>query len=98
MLAEINVQSKDSTLYFGVKKSVPLTANISPEARDLLYREVREFSRQGQRRIPLGKFLSALILYSRDMGDWEEIADDVKEELNREIDERRKRDRERKRK
>jgi hypothetical protein len=79
-----------------MEKNLAINASISPAAHEKLYRFAREFSERGGR-LPLGKVLSAMILYFDEMSDWQDIADDIRSEIDRESDERRKRDRERKR-
>jgi hypothetical protein len=78
------------------KDSVPLSVNITPEAREILYRRARYVVMEGERP-PIGQVLSAMLEYVEEMGYWDEIESDTAQNLRSRIAKRRKRDRERKR-
>jgi hypothetical protein len=78
------------------KNSVPLTVRISPEARKRLD-EVASRIVGSEERLPLGRIIDAMVLWFFDENEWEDIVLEVREDLEREREERKARDRERKR-
>jgi hypothetical protein len=79
-----------------VKKTVPISANISPKAKELLYWFARSLVDKGQDP-PIGRVLTAMILDFEEMGNWVEIEDTIRDDLKRQAEERRRKDRDRKR-
>ena len=76
--------------------TVPLTVNISPAARKILDRVACRIVYDERDRLPLGRMISAMILWFQDNDKWEGIQATIRADFAREAQERRKRDRERK--
>jgi hypothetical protein len=78
------------------EKTVLLTCRITPESRKLLYDKAEGLVQPGDR-LPIGRMISFMIQYFEQMGEWGEIEDDVREVLAEELQARKQKDRERKR-
>jgi hypothetical protein len=79
-------------------KKVPLSVSISEEARKILEREAAPLADGDGDRVPLGDLLTELIRYFDDVDDnWEELREDIIFNRSQKVQERRRRDRERKR-
>jgi hypothetical protein len=78
--------------------SVPLTANIKPEARKILDRVACGVVYNEGDRLPIGRILREIIFWFEDHNAWSEIEKTILADRAREDHNRRVRDRERKRK
>jgi hypothetical protein len=77
--------------------TVQITARISPKSRDILVREASGLLNNAKSRLSVGEILDALILYTEELNEWEEIADLVRSERRGQREFRLAKDRERKR-
>jgi hypothetical protein len=77
-------------------KSVPLTVRINPESKKILYQQAERLAKPGER-APVGRVITQMIEYF-DTDDWDDIFNFTLGEIEDEIAERKRRDRERKRK
>jgi hypothetical protein len=77
--------------------TIQITARISPKSYDILMREASRLRNNAKSRLPVGEILDALILYTEEMNDWEDIADDAKSQRESRREGRLAKDRDRKR-
>jgi hypothetical protein len=77
--------------------AVALTVRITPDARKILEREANNIMYGEKGRLPLGRMITAMILWFEDNKEWVEIKDAVRDEWGREAQARRVRDHQRKR-
>ena len=86
--------------YFQGMKSeeqVPISVNISLEARKILEKRAQKIVHDEGDQLPLGRVITAMVLWFEEREWWEEIQQEIRADFAREAQERRKRDRERKR-
>jgi hypothetical protein len=76
---------------------VPLTVRITPEARKILQRVAKSIVCDEEDRLPLGRMITAMIVWFEENTEWDEIKDAILAEWGREVQKRRVRDRQRKR-
>jgi hypothetical protein len=77
--------------------TVPLTVRITGEARQCLERAACRIVYDERDRLPLGRLVTAMVLWFEDNNGWQALQKEIRADLAREQHERRKRDRERKR-
>src|SRR6516225_7525919 len=75
----------------------PLTVRIAPEARKILDRVATSLVYDEKDRLPLGRIVTAIIMFLQQNGRWDAIKEIIRADFAREAHERRIRDRERKR-
>ena len=75
----------------------PLTVRIAPEARKILDRVATSLVYDEKDRLPLGRIVTAIIMFLQENGGWDAIKEIIRADFAREAHERRVRDRERKR-
>jgi hypothetical protein len=78
-------------------KNQLLAVRVDPEARKILERVACKVVYHEDDRLPLGKIITAMILWFEDNVEWEEIEEAVRADWDREVAERKRRDRKRKR-
>jgi hypothetical protein len=76
---------------------IPLTVRITPDARKILQRAANSIVRDEEERLPLGRMITAMIVWFEENTEWAEIKDAILAEWGREAQKRRVRDRQRKR-
>ena len=74
-----------------------LTVRIAPEARKILDRVANSLVYDEKDRLPLGRIVTAIIMFLQQNGCWDAIKEIIRADFAREAHERRVRDRERKR-
>jgi hypothetical protein len=77
--------------------TVQITARISTKSRDILMREASRLLNNAKSRLPVGEILDALISYTEELNEWDEIADWVQSERKGQRKLRLAKDRDRKR-
>jgi hypothetical protein len=78
-------------------ETIPLTVRITPNARKIMERVADSIVYDKKERLPLGRMITAMILWFEDNTEWAEIKDAILAEWGREAQKRRARDRQRKR-
>jgi hypothetical protein len=80
------------------KNTVRLWVNISPEARELLVQVAARALYNEASQPPIGQVVTAMAEWFEEKGGWEDIEETVRNSFMRKVQERKRRDRERKRK
>ena len=75
----------------------PLTVRIAPDARKILDRVACSLVYDEKDRLPLGRIVTAIIMFLQQNGRWDAIKEIIRADFAREAHERLVRDRERKR-
>jgi hypothetical protein len=80
-----------------IAATLSLTVRIAPEARKILDEVANSLVYDEEDRVPLGRIVTAMIMFMEENGRWDAIREIIRADFAREAHERRVRDRERKR-
>jgi hypothetical protein len=80
----------------GEMPTVSINANVRPETRQKMEAVLREIYGE-RKRLPFGRLIDEMVSWCDD-NEWDEVADELREQLDRQDAERFRKDRERKRK